>query len=64
MVLFLSGADSRALRRIPDEIALLRQEVAGLRVAVERIATELETQPPAQEPTSLRWTTGTPAQEG
>lgn len=63
MILFLHNADSRALRRIPDELALLRQEVVGLRAALERIATAIETQPEAREPVSVSWEAGTPQQE-
>ena len=56
MIIFFSNQAAREIRAIKDELV-------GIRLATERIATALETQPEEREPTSIAWHTEVPEQE-
>lgn len=56
MIIFFSNQAAKELRAITDELR-------GIRLATERIATALETQPEEREPTSIEWHTDVPEQE-
>lgn len=56
MIVFFSPQAAKELRAIKDELK-------GIRLATERIATALETQPAEREPTSITWHTDVPEEE-
>lgn len=55
MIVFFSPQAANELRKITAELV-------GIRIATERIANALETQP-APEPTSIEWHTEVPREE-
>lgn len=56
MIIFFSNQAAKEIRAIRDELT-------GIRLATERIATALEKQPEDREPTSITWHTDVPEQE-
>jgi hypothetical protein len=63
MVIVFSGPAKKQLQEIIDQLKGIHDELTGIRIGTERIATALEDRGPAPEITSIEWHTDVPVEE-